>query len=101
MYLIPLRPDESLDFLDLMPNSVLPRVRTHNMLLGVYVIERTSKELFPPEVLKTRSTTPPMPPAADSDSGPSNGAMSSHQRMLHLLHTGSNSPVVADIEPYV
>lgn len=101
MYLVPLRPDESLDFLDLMPNNVLPRVRTQNILLGAYVIERTSKDLFPPHVLKARTPSPPIPLAGDSDSAPSNGAMSSHQRMLHMFNTGGNSPVVANIGPYV
>ncbi|GHJ87750.1 hypothetical protein NliqN6_4152 [Naganishia liquefaciens] len=69
MYLVPVRPDDSLDFLDLMPNSFLPRVRTQNMLLGVYVIERTCKELFPPEVLMTRISSSPRPVITGADSG--------------------------------
>lgn len=101
MYLVPLRPDDSLDFLDLMPNSVLPRARTQNILLGVYVIERTCKELFPPEVLKARLASPPKLANTGSDSAPMNGAVSSHQRMLHLFTNEAESPVIADIKPYV
>ena len=70
MYLVPLRSDDSLDFLDLIPNSVLPRVRTQNMLLGVYVIQRTCNELFPPEVLKDRLASPSRLANTDSDSAP-------------------------------
>ncbi|KAJ9102473.1 hypothetical protein QFC21_002873 [Naganishia friedmannii] len=51
MYLVPLKPDESFDFLDFMPESVLPKVRTENFLLGVFLIAKTGNLLFPPEVL--------------------------------------------------
>ncbi|KAJ9121707.1 hypothetical protein QFC22_002327 [Naganishia vaughanmartiniae] len=60
MYLVPLKPDETFDFLDLIPESVLPKVRTENFLLGVFLIAKTGNLLFPPEVLENQlpATTP-------------------------------------------
>lgn len=54
MFLVPLKPDESFEFLDFIPESVLPKVRTENYLLGVFVIAKTGNVLFPPEVLESR-----------------------------------------------
>jgi hypothetical protein len=91
MYLVPVKPDESFDFLDLMHTSSLPRVRTENMLLGIYLLDSTDNEIFPPHVLQNRISSPTAPAAAAS--GTASG--------LPASQNGMASPVIADIGPYV
>lgn len=95
MYLVPVRPDESYDFLDLMHTSSLPRARTENMLLGIYLLDSTDEGIFPAHVLRNRIPSPPAPT-------PRSGSASGHTPGLPFPSpNGMAAPVIADIGTYV
>ncbi|KAJ9107951.1 hypothetical protein QFC19_002694 [Naganishia cerealis] len=73
MYLVPLKPDETFDFLDLMPESVLPKTRRENFLLGIFLIAKTGNHLFPPEVLQNHGSILPVTTSSVEGNADTNG----------------------------